>query len=195
MLTLPSDVVTLLNGGRFSLAYMLRVDLPDGPEGIWSGTHDVTLDDVTYIKAAGNIQLDPISGSSDLDADQLKVTLSGVLSAVTGMLEGVAWHQRPATVYLAFLNDNQSVLHAMPTFSGFLDVLTVKDNVGGVSTIEVVIESNNRELSRSYGRVRSDPDQRSVSADDGFFKYATAANTDVQIPWGRKGPQYPVRPK
>jgi hypothetical protein len=174
---------------------MLRIDLPDGPEGIWSGTHDVTLDDVTYIKTAGNMQLDPISGSSDLDADQLRVTLSGVLSSVTSLLEGVAWHQRAATVYLAFLGEDGNIIHAMPTFSGFLDTLVVRDAVDDVSTIEAIIESNNRELSRSYGRTRSDADQRSVSADDGFFKFTTAANTDVQIAWGRKGPQYPVRPK
>lgn len=193
MLTLPSDVITLLNAGRFSLRHMLRVDLPGGAEGIWSGTHDVELDGVTYIKTAGNLQLDPISASSDLDADQLRVTLSGVLSSVTSLLDGVSWHQRPATVYLAFLSEDGNILHAMPTFSGFLDQLSIKDAVGGLSTIEVVIESNNRELSRSYGRVRGDADQRSVSADDGFFKYTTATNTDVQITWGRKGPQSPVR--
>jgi hypothetical protein len=195
MLTLPSDVITLLIGGRFSLRWMLRVDLPGGPEGIWSGTHDVTLDDVTYIKTAGNMQLDPISASSDLDADQLRVTLSGVLSSVNSLLDGVAWHQRPATVYLAFLAESGNILHAMPTFSGFLDTITIKDAAGDLSTIEAIIESNNRELSRSHARTRSDADQRSVSADDGFFKFTTAANTDVQIPWGRKGPQYPVRPK
>lgn len=195
MLTLPSDVITLLNAGRFSLRYLLRVDLPTGAEGIWNGTHDVEFDGVTYIKAGANLQLDPISGSSDLDADQLRVTLSGVLSAVNSLLDGVAWHQRAATVYMAFLTEAGTILHAMPTFSGFLDTLTIKDNVGGISTIEVVIESNNRELSRSYGRTRSDADQRSVDSDDGFFKYTTAANTDVQIAWGRKGPQYPVRPK
>lgn len=193
MLTLPTEVINLLNAGRFSLRHMLRIDLPDGAEGIWSGTHDVTLDDVTYIKTAGNLELEPISASSDLDADQLRVTLSGVLSAVNSLLEGVAWHQRPATVYLAFLDEAGNVLHAMPTFSGFLDTLTVRDAVGDTSVIEAVIEGNNRELSRSYGRTRSDADQRSVSAGDGFFKYATAVNSDTDIVWGRKGPQRPVR--
>jgi|GEM_PF-2729306 len=195
MLTLPSEVTTLLNSVGFKLGWMLRVDLDAGAEGLWTGEYPVELDDVTYTATAGNMSIDPIDIAESLSVDQLKVTLSGLLSSVTTVLGGVAWHQRPATVYLAFLDGAGTVVHAMACFSGFLDTLNVQDKAGGLSTIEVVIESNNRELSRSYGRVRSDADQRSVDSGDGFFKYVTAANTDVSINWGRKGPQYPVRPK
>jgi hypothetical protein len=195
MLTLPSEVISLLNGGRYALGHMLRVDLPDGAEGLWTGAHNVTSDEVNYVKTAGSMAIDAIDASSDLDANELRVTLSGVLSSVRQVLDGFDWHQRAATVFLAFLDEAGNVMHAMPTFSGFLDKLSIADASDNVATIEALIESNNRELSRSYGRTRSDADQRSVSADDGFFKYTTAANTDVQIAWGRKGPQYPVRPK
>lgn len=195
MLTIPIEVADILNAGRFSLRWMIRIDLDAGAEGLWTGTYPVTLDAVTYAAMAGNMTLDPVDASSDLDADQLRVTLTGLQSAVTSVLDGVAWHQRPATVYLAFLDGAEAVVHAMPCFSGFLDVLTIQDSADGLATIEAVIESNNRELNRSSGRVRSDADQRTVDADDGFFKYAAAANTDVEIAWGRGGPQYPVRPK
>lgn len=195
MLTIPSDIANLLNAGRYSLRWMLRVDLDAGPEGLWTGTYPVTIDGVSYAPTAGNMLIEPIEASSQLDADQLKVTLTGLQSEVTTALGGVAWHQRPATVYLAFLNDAEAVVHAMPSFSGFIDVLSVQDAADASATIEAVLESNNRELSRSYGRVRSDADQRAVSTGDGFFKYVTAANTDVEINWGRKGAQYPVRPK
>lgn len=195
MLTLPSEIATLLNAGRYSMRSMLRVDLDAGAEGLWTGTYAVTLDEVVYAPTAGNMVIEPVEVSSGLDADQLKITISGLQTAVTSVLDGVAWHQRPATVYLAFLNDAETVVHAMPSFSGFLDVLTVQDAADANATIEAILESNNRELSRSYGRVRSDADQRSVSTGDGFFKYVTAANTDVEINWGRSGAQYPVRPK
>lgn len=195
MLTIPTEVADLLHAGRFSLRWMLRIDLDAGAEGLWTGTYSTTIDSVTYAPMAGNMTLDPVDASSELDADQLKVTLTGLQSAVTSVLDGVAWHQRPATVYLAFLDGAEAIVHAMPGFSGFLDVLTIQDSAEGLSTIEAIIESNNRELGRSSGRVRADADQRSVFATDGFFKFATAANTDVEIAWGRKGPQYPVRPK
>lgn len=195
MLTLPSDVITLIGTGRFSLRWLLRFDLDDGPQGLWNDAYPVTVDDVDYAPTAGNMQIDPVEASSSLDADQLKVTLTSILSAVTSILDGVDWHQRPATLYLAFLNDDGSVLHAEPRFSGFLDTISIQDSADGLATIEALIESNNRELSRSNWRTRSDADQRTVDEDDGFFKYATAANTDVEIAWGRGGPQFPVRPK
>jgi hypothetical protein len=195
MLTIPSEVTTLLGSGGFTLRWMLRIDLDGGAEGLWTGDYDVTLDEVVYTGLAGNMTIDPVDASQSLAVDQLRVTLSGLLSAVTGALDGVGWHQRPATVYLAFLDSAGAVVHAMPCFSGFLDMLTVQDAADGLATIDAMIESNNRELSRSYGRTRSDPDQRTVDPDDGFFKYTTAANTNVDIVWGRRGPQYPVRPK
>jgi len=195
MLTLPSQVIDLLNSGRFSLRWLVRFDLDGGAEGLWNDTYAVEVDSVTYNPTAGNMTLDALDVSSALDADQLRITLSGLQPSITSILGGVDWHQRPVTVYLAFLTDAGAILHYIPRFSGFLDSLVIQDSADGLATIEAMIESNNRELNRSSGRVRSDADQRSVSSGDGFFKYATAANTDVEIAWGRKGPQYPVRPK
>lgn len=193
MLTLPSEVITLLNAGRISLRWLVRFDLDEGSQGLWNGTYPVEVDSVTYAPTAGNMVLDALDASSALDADQLKITVSGLQSAVTSILDGVAWHQRPVTVYLAFLSDAGAIIHSVARFSGFLDSIAIQDSKDGLATIEALIESNNRELNRSSGRVRSDADQRGVSSGDGFFKYATAANTDTQIAWGRKGPQYPVK--
>lgn len=195
MLTIPTQVADILAAGRFSLRWMLRIDLDGGPEGLWTGEYPVTFDGVTYAPTAGNMDIDPVDIAESLSVDQLRVMLSGLLPSINSVLGGVDWHQRPATIYLAFLDDAGGVVHAMASFSGFLDTIATQDQAGGTSTLEATIESNNRELSRSYGRVRSDADQRSVSASDGFFKYTTAANTDVSINWGRKGEQYPVRPK
>lgn len=195
MITLPTEVIDLLNSGRFALRWLVRFDLDGGSEGLWNDTYPITVESVTYAPTAGNMVLDALDASSSLDADQLRITLSGLQSSITSILGGVDWHQRPVTVYLAFMTDAGAVLHTIPRFSGFLDSIAIQDSEDGLATIEAVIESNNRELNRSSGRVRSDPDQRTVSATDGFFKYATAANTDVEIAWGRKGPQYPVRPK
>ena len=195
MLTLPSGILDKLDEGRIALRWLVRFDLDGGSEGLWNDTYSVEVDSVTYAPTAGNMQFDPLEASSDLDADQLRITVAGLLPSVTGILSGVAWHQRPVTVYRGFLTDAGAVEHTVAVFSGFLDSLVIQDADDGFSTIDAIVESNNRELNRTTGRSRSDADQRGVSASDGFFKYAASANTDVQINWGRKGPQYPVRPK
>lgn len=194
MLSLPSEVSTLLASGRFALRWLLRFDLDGGAQGLWNDTYQVTVDAVVYSPLAGNMVVAPADASSQLDVNQLTVTVTNLLSAVTGLLDGVEWHQRPVTLYLAFLDDSGAIIHTLPRFSGFLDAITIQDSAGGTATAVLTIESNNRELSRVSGRTRSDADQRAVSANDGFFKYTTAANTDVSITWGKGGPQYPVRP-
>lgn len=195
MLSLPSDVITLLNSGRFRLRYLVRIDLASGSRGVWNGEYDVVLSGVTYEGLAGNLTIEEIPGSIGLDADRALVRISGLASEAHAMMDGNAWHQRPAVLSLAFLNDAGSVIHAVPRFSGFADRASVSDAADGTSEIAIEIESNNRGLYRSSQRSRSDSDQRRVSATDGFFKYATASAVDVQIPWGRKGDQYPVRPR
>jgi len=193
MLSIPTEVQAILASGRFSVRYMLRFDLDAGSQGMWSGTYDVTVEGVIYRALAGNIAIEAIPGSLALDADQLQVGLGGLLPDVTSVLSGIAWHQRPAVMSIAFLNDAGEIIFVLPRFSGFLDSITISDAADGLAEIRATIESNNRALSRSTGRTRSDADQRSVSSTDEFFKYATAANTDTQITWGRKGAQYPVR--
>ncbi|WP_072389894.1 hypothetical protein [Hyphomicrobium sp. CS1GBMeth3] len=195
MLTLPPEVIALVESGRFAIRHLLRVDLDGGSEGLWNGSYPLIVSDVTYAPLAGNMVVEEVPGSVNLDAERVQVRVSGLSPAVTGVLDGVAWHQRPTVLSVAFMNEAGSAVHVLPRFSGFLDHLTISDVADGVCEIVVEVESNNRGLYRSSTRVRSDNDQRRVSATDGFFKYATAAAIDVQIPWGRKGEQYPVRPK
>jgi hypothetical protein len=195
MLSLPSDVITLLNSGRFALRYMVRIDLASGSRGVWNGDYDVTVSGVVYEGLSGNLTIEEIPGSHELDADRALVRLTGLASEVHAMMDGNAWHQRPAVLSLAFLNDAGAVIHSIPRFSGFADRAPISDAADATSEIAMEIESNNRGLYRSSQRSRADNDQRRVSGSDGFFKYATASAIDVQIPWGRKGEQYPVRPK
>lgn len=193
MLSLPSEVIDRLNSGRFSIRRMIRFDLDAGSEGIWNDTYTVLdEDEVNYAPLAGNMEFDPVPASSALAADFLRVRVSGLSPAVHDFIDGTAWHQRPATYFVAFLDEAGEIIHMIPRFSGFVDTAPVQDQADGTCVLTINIESNNRQLSRSSDCVRSDSDQRKRSATDGFYKYTGTANTDVQINWGRKGPQYPV---
>lgn len=197
MLSLPSDVIELLEAGRVSVRYMLRVDLDEadgGPTGVWNDTYAVAHDSVTFAALAGNLTVDALPGSSDLSSDSVSVTLSGLDANVAGLIEGKNWHQRPVTIYRALMSDAGTVLDVRAAFAGFLDEVRITDAAGEMAAVILSIESNNRELNRSTGRMRSDNDQRSHGgATDGFFKHATNAATDTDIYWGRKGPTSPVR--
>lgn len=193
MLTLPGGIVSLLEEGRFAIRYLIRFDLGSGATGVWNDTFPLSYGGVTYGPLAGNMQLSEVRASSDLDVDRVRVTVSNLQNAVTAVIANEVWHQRPCTLFVAFLNDAGDVQHVQARFAGFLDMAELSDAANGLSTLTMTIESNARELSRSSGRIRSDADQRRVSATDGFFKHASNANADAQIYWGRKGPQYPSK--
>lgn len=194
MLSLPSNVLALLEEGRLSVRYMLRFELDGGAEGLWNDSYSVIHEGVTFLPMGGNLIVDAIPGNSDLSSDAVSVTISGLDPNVADILENETWHQRAVTVYRAFLDDNGMVLDARAVFSGFLDEVRLTDAEGDMVAAILSIESNNRELNRSTGRMRSDNDQRAHGgASDGFFKHATNAAIDTDIYWGRKGPSSPVR--
>lgn len=194
MLAIPTAIQNLVDTGRFAVRLMVRFDLDTGPTGLWNDTYDIIDNGVTYAGIAGNIEIDAFPEGVALNVDTLSINVGGLVSQVASLISTTAWHQRPVTVFVAFLDDAGNVQHLLVKFSGFLDAVSLSSAKDGLNVVAMSVESNNRELSRSRGRVRSDSDQRQVGGSgDGFFKHTAAANSNVDITWGRAGPQRPVR--
>jgi hypothetical protein len=191
MLAIPTEILALLEDGRFSVRLMIRFALPTGAVGLWNDTYPISHDGVTYSPLAGNMDMDPIPGASQLHADKVSVQISNLNEDIAGIVAQHQWHQCPVLIYMAFLDDAGLVKHLLVRFSGFLDAISISDRDTGASVINLAIESNNRELNRKGGRARSDSDQRQVLASDGFFKHTLTSNVNNNIYWGRKGPHSP----
>lgn len=186
MIVLPSNVLDALDSGRIAVRKMLWVDLVSGPAGVWNDAYDLTYSGVVYKGLGGNLQIDAIPGSTDLNADQVRVLMTGLDPDALALVADDEWHQRPCVVYDAYLDDAGAVMHVEPAFSGFLDAAQIMDQAGDPATIDLSAESNNRELDRASGRTYSDSDQRTVGgATDGFLKHLAISNADTNIYWGR----------
>jgi hypothetical protein len=70
---------------------------------------------------------------------------------------------------------------------GRVDELRTIESIGGAAAIQVAVEGAARGLGRRGGRLRSDSDQRLVSANDGFFKHVSYAGQKT-VYWGGKKP-------
>lgn len=193
MLTIPSEILTLLDEGRYSLRWLLRVDLDDAPTGIWNGSYPLPYEDITYAGIGGNMVFDAIPGSTNLATDRVQVTITHLLPDVTQLIEDEDWHQKPATLLLAILDESGRPQFITPRFSGFLDHVEITDAADDLINVIVTIESNNRELSRINGDTRSDASQRRRSATDRFFDQTASSNADANIYWGRGGVQQPKK--
>lgn len=186
MIVLPSNVLAMLDSGRIVVRKMLWVDLASGPAGVWNDTYDVTYSGVVYKGLAGNLDIDPIPGSTELNTDQVRITMTGLDPDALALVAPDEWYQRACVVYDAYLDDTGQIMHVEPAFAGFLDTVQIMDQAGEPATIELSAESTNRELDRAGGRKYSDNDQRLVGgATDGFLKHLTVSNADTDIYWGR----------
>lgn len=182
-------IAALLESGRVDIRTLIRFNLDGGPVGIWNETYSSTINGVLYSPAA--ILLGEIGSRKDLSAEQVEVTLGALNANVAAIMSGIAWHQRPLLISRAYLNEAGTVIDVEAFFSGFLDAAPIEDEADGTLRMTLIAESNNRELIRSANRIRSDADQRRISATDGFFKHTTATAVDNRIYWGRSGPQSP----
>lgn len=193
MIPIPSDVQELLESGQLITRLMIQFDLDDGSQGLWNDEYDVVANGVTFQGIGGNMDTDAFSGSADLNVQNCVFRISGLGPQIHTIIDTLEWHQRPATVFIALLDDARTIRFMLTRYSGFLDAAPLEDAGDGTSILSVTIENNNRELDRASGRKRSDADQRSIGgANDGFYKYLGQANSNVSLPWGRKGAQSPV---
>lgn len=181
-----SSVIDLIESGRFAVRQMLRVELVGGAEGIWNGAHDIVFESLTYHGVAGCMAVDPLPASTEMDADRVRVTISAIDPDALSVVRDADWHQRAATVYDAYLDEAGSVVHVEIAFTGALDSVTRADEENGSATLELSIESPNRELHRSTARVYSNSDQRMVGGpNDGFLRRLATDNAITDIHWGR----------
>lgn len=190
MITLPTNVLAGLEDGRFLVRDMLRAELASGTYGLWTDAYPVTHSGLEYKPMAGNMEVDPVPGGSELRADQMRVTLAGLSTDSLAIVADGEWHQRPAQVLRAYVDDAGIIIHVETVFSGFIDQAPRSDAAGDVSTIVVTLEDTSRELDRSSGRTYSDADQRSHGGPgDGFLKHLVTSNANAtEIYWGQANP-------
>lgn len=190
MITLPPAVLAALDGGRYSVRHMLKASLLSGDAGLWTGEYGVTYGGVVYKPLAGNMAVDGIPGSGEMRADQVQVTLAGLMADALALVDDADWHQRPAVIYVAMTDDAGSIVHAQAVFTGFIDQAVQSDQGGDVASLVVTLESSNREMDRASERQYSDADQRAHGgATDTFLSQMASSNANLDIYWGQANPK------
>lgn len=189
MLSISETLANLLDEGRADVAWLVRFELDSGATGIWTGDYNVIVSGVTFAGLAGSIEFDGIPSQVGLSSDRLSIKIGYLSSDITTIIAGEDWRQRPAYLIQAFVDDAGAVVETITRFAGFVDDADLVDAADDTRVLTIHLESNNRELSLSTDRVRSDADQRRVSSGDTFFQQAASSNANTQIYWGRKGSQ------
>lgn len=165
--------------------------------GAWSGLGNITADVINpadgqtvtrAFEGAGSLvtvgQVPMVTG---LTVQTVQIQLSQIAAGAEQLVRGWDARRAPVQLFRGFLDPATMLLvsPAVCRFTGFVDeVPIVTPAEGGEGSITLICASHAQELTRGFTHKRSDADQRTRSATDGFYRHAATVGT-WQIFWGQ----------
>lgn len=167
-------------------AFLVEMDFSGGAVRVWTGMGSISWNGYTWLGVGDLGGISPISETSEVRANGISLTLSGVDSARVTDVLSEDYRGRSCKVWLALLDSAGTVL-ADPDlrFSGVMDQASIEDN-GETCTITMAAESRLVDLQRSRERRLTDEDQQNLFPGDRGLEFV-AAMQDKELLWGVTG--------
>lgn len=191
MKMLPEPALAQLQGRRPIVAGSMKAVFGDGGEEttyrLWSGYGTIQIDAENY-KGIGARAL-ITRGESRIGgaADSLTITLSGLDPDVAQSIENEDYHQKPIIIRrVIFAPDRRTILGSAVFKRARVDIVQVREKVGGEAAIDFAIEGPRADMNRSGGRIAADADQRVLGGqNDASMKHVSVAGVKT-LNWGNK---------
>lgn len=158
--------------------------LADPVTRFFSGFGQLTIDGETFYGIGSPALVAQSTAAIGGTAQGVSLTLSGVDSDIVALINYASAKNAICTLYRMMINSAGTVLLDAQVFArGKLDTLEIEETPGGASNINVMVETAARALGRRGGRMRTDSDQRLISANDACFKAVSYAG-EKTLYWG-----------
>lgn len=155
-----------------------------GNLNLWSGIGDLTVSGVDYVGAGSLLSIGEIAETSELSANGITVTLSGVTSPLLSKARDEDYQGRELKVLLGAMDAVNGVIsNPVVVFSGFMDTMVINDG-GETSTIQVTVENRLIEFERTRVRRYTAEDQKIDFPTDKGLEFV-AEMEEKEIVWGR----------
>lgn len=178
---LSADTLAAIAAGALRPVVFYEGQFNSGTLRLWSGVTDMVWNSVTWRGAGDLLSVSELRESSEIRADGLTLSLSGlnpdIISAALGQAQRL-----PGKVWIGALDANNAVI-ADPflAFEGRLDVPDIIDD-GETCTVTVSYESRLIDLERPRERRITHEDQQIDYPGDRFREYV-AGLPDQVIVW------------
>jgi hypothetical protein len=158
-----------------------------GTSRAWTGYGSIVWNGQTWTGVGHFLSVAPIEEASDVVANGVAITLSGVPQSLLSLALSQVRQGKPVKLWLGALDANGAVI-ADPylTFSGRFDTCIVNE---GAETATISIQAENRLIDLERARVRryTHEDQQIDFPGDKGLEYL-ASIQDKPIVWGQKSP-------
>jgi len=182
--TLSSEMQAVATAEVVRPIVLVQCDFDSGALNLWNGLGDLTVSGVNYVGAGTLLNISTMKESSDLSANGMNVTLSGITEPLISKARDEDYQGRELKVLLGAMDSSNSVI-ASPViiFSGFMDTLNIQD---GAETATITVSVENRLIEFQRNRIRR------YTAEDQKIDYPTdkglefvAEMAEKEIIWGR----------
>lgn len=184
---LSVELISLVQQNVVRPVLFVFADFPSGARRLWTGISDISWDGHTWEGVGGAIGFETVSETMDTAAKGVSAKLNGLDSTLVSAIINDQYQGRDAIIYLAFWNDDETELEAMPEplWRGTLDTDEIEDD-GAKSTLTIKAEHRLVDILRKREFRYTDRDQQLLypsGGDTGLNK--VEAIQDLQVPWGR----------
>lgn len=192
--SLPAALATEFGKDQLELFYAVELAFSSGTIRFWTGYGEIEADGETWSGSGLVMQISSSTENTDLSANGLSLTFSGLNTTVVSFVLGENYRGRIAKVYVGALVSNVAT-DLYQVWSGRMDTMTISEN-GQTATVQITIENILIDLERPRLRLYTDEEQKTRFPNDQSLS-GVAGLQDRQIMWGRAGssPQVSDKPR
>lgn len=188
MKSFSTEALAALVSGDNMVSGAVQIGAEPNALRFWGGFGTLAFDGMAFIGVGDRGLVSASAGALGGQEAGAELRLSGVDPDVVAGLDVRSLRGKPAVLWrLIFNGAGSTLLHAGVFLRGRIDRAPIEETPGGSSTIVIGIEGAARGLGRRSERMRTDADQRLISATDSAFKRIAYAG-EKAIYWGGKPP-------
>lgn len=163
--------------------YFFRAEFDSGTGAFHTRLGDIIFEGVTY-KGIGSLgSISAIEESSEIQANNVRVTLSGIDGTNITIALTEKYQNKPCLIHYGLLDDNYAlVVSPVLIFKGALDTMDI--SVGDVATVSVLCQNRFADWQKAKPRYYTDTEQKKLFPGDRGFELMQESQ-ERKILWGR----------
>ena len=165
---------------------LVQCAFDSGNLNLWNGVGNLTVSSVDYVGAGTLLNIGEISETSELQANGITVTLSGITDPLLAKARDEDYQGRELKVLLGAMDASNGVISTpVNVFSGFMDTMVINDS-SETATIQIAVENRLIGFERTRVRRYTAEDQLIDFPNDKGLEFV-ADMAEKEIVWGRSG--------
>ena len=165
---------------------LVQCAFDSGNLNLWNGVGNLTVSSVDYVGAGTLLNIGQIAETSELQANGITVTLSGITDPLLAKARDEDYQGRELKVLLGAMDASNGVISTpVNVFSGFMDTMVINDS-SETATIQIAVENRLIEFERTRVRRYTAEDQLIDFPNDKGLEFV-ADMAEKEIVWGRSG--------